>query len=217
MLSEKAVRYLLNELFKGRTSVFFVVTGFKEIGKTSFVLWLMEKLHEYGYFKYFGGNHLTLDNINFDYTVITDLQTLKRHCLSLNKKFFFFFDEIGKAMPKAVPWRKLTLEMIQDLEVIRMYKLTVGGCAIGDVDRRILSPSHLDFYIKKIDLKTAKLYHFRKRYEAMIRGIPMTSVKYDEYLVAKFTNEPLTPNFKIDRDWEAALSWARKEPYQGEL
>lgn len=209
-LSKSMTRTLLSELFKNRTSSFLLANGPKETGKTDFILWLMKQSYELGYFKYFGLNQ-EIENAPFEYDFISDLQSLKERCKLLGKRYFYFLDELGKSAPKDVPWKKLNLELIQDMEIIRKYRLTLAGCSIGDVDRRIVNPRHLDYFIEKETLTRAKIYNFRKRYIATITDIPKTSIKFYEYRVAYFTltpqsntliDHPIMVRFKRYKDGE---------------
>lgn len=203
------IKKLLHDLFANRDSIFGVVSGFNQSGKTDFVLMLMEKLCEYGYYKYFGMNQ-EVENAPFEYDYITDLQTLMTRVNMLKKKYLFFFDELGKSAPRAMPWSKLTLELIQKLEVKRKDKLSMIGCSIGDVDRRIVSPNYLDWHILKKSLTTADLYHLQKRYIAYITGIEPTSIKFSEFLTAQFTLKPQINGEPLWVDWEERLDRHKK-------
>jgi len=186
---------LVTRLFKGRSSSFMAIQAPKEYGKTAFVLWIMEQLHRLGLFRYFGLNQ-EIENAPFEYDFITDLQTLKERCKTLGKRYFYFLDELGKTAPRAIPYNKLNLELIQELEVIRKYRLTLAGCTIGNVDRRIISPQHLDYFIEKTDLTHATIYDFRRKDITKIRDISNTSIKFHEYKVAGFTLQPTNPTFE---------------------
>lgn len=155
------------------------------MGKTDFVLWLMEHAYDLGYFRYFGLNQ-HVKNAAFEYDFIDNLETLKIRCKTLGKKYFFFLDELGKSAPKDVPWNKLNLELIQELEIIRKYRLTLASCSIGTVDRRITSPDHLDYLIEKTSLTAARIINFRRLYSTMIYNIPKTSIAFKEFEPAYF-------------------------------
>ena len=216
-MNEENVKKLFSLMFGNRDSSFFVIEGIKEIGKTSLLLWFMEQGYKLDYWKGFGINH-ELKNAPFEYDLITDLKTLKQKVRTFGKRYFFGFDELGKNAPKVEHWKPLIRELVQDLEVIRKYKLTLGGCSIGNVDSRIMSSDHLDFTIRKLSKTTAKLTHLRKRFQLIIKDIPNTTIDFDQYGIAQFTNKPINTKLEIlDRDMKIALNWGNGVKYQGEL
>jgi hypothetical protein len=216
LYSKKIAKALCKEFFKNRTSSFIHVNAPKEMGKTDFLLWLMEQSYEFGYFKYFALNQ-HIENAPFEWEFISDLHTLKTYCRNLGKRVFYFLDELGKSAPKDIPWKKINLELIQELEIIRKYKLTLGSCAIGTVDRRILNANHLDYFIEKTTLTSAKVYSFRRKESFYINDIPKTTIKFKEFDPAYFTLYPQVENRISDRDIDNAVAWAKGEEYQGDL
>lgn len=213
------IKLLLNDIFKGRDSVFLVIDGFNQAGKTDFMFLLMEGLHKHKFGFEFGLNQ-ELDYAPFEYDFITDMLTLEQRLVTLGrgKRYFYFLDELGKSAPRATPWGKINIELITKMEVKRKDKLSFGGCSIGDIDRRIVSPNYLDVYFKKVGLTTAKMHHLRRKTSSLIHNIPPTSVKFKEFTPALFTKEPKLANDTIvDVDMQNASNFARKVKYTGPL
>lgn len=195
----------LDDLFDN-DSEFFVVRGPKRSGKTNFIFLLMEGAHEFGYFKRFAGN-VEIENAPFDYQVIKDLQTLKFYARTVGR-LLFFFDEMGKNIPRATPWAKLNIETLRALEVIRKYKLTLAGAFIGNsVSDRILSEDYLDAYIEKTGLTTAVITDYRHHRTVRLVDIPCSSIRYAEYQDVDFYDKPppSTANLKLFSTDEIAL------------
>jgi len=211
------IKPLLDLLFKGRDSVFIAVEGFNQLGKTDFVLKLCAEAYEYGYFKRFGFNQ-QLENAPFEWDFVSDFQTLEQILTTYGKKYLYFLDELGKSAPRATPWGKINLELIKKLEIKRKDKLSLIGAAIGDVDRRIVSPNYLDAHIRKTSLTTAVVNHLQKRVQMRVTRIPPTSITFKEFTVAHFTLEPKSSqDIQLDLDMQNALDWSQKVKYQGDL
>ena len=177
---------LCYDLFHGRDSVFVAMDGFNQIGKTDLFLSIMAESFNRDYFNYFGLNQ-QISNAPFKYDFIHDLDSLFARVETLKKPYLYYLDELGKALPRAIPWNKLTLELITKMEVKRKEKLSLLGSSIGDVDRRIMSPNYLDVYIRKTSLTTARVTHHRKHYTITLTNIPRTTIKFSEFKVALFT------------------------------
>lgn len=211
-MRKEAIKRFLNFLIGGRDSVFFLMEGFNQSGKTDFMLWLMQQFHYFKMFRGFGCNQV-LEDTPFEYDFISDLETLMKKVTTFNKRYFFFLDELGKSVARATPWDKLNIELIKEFETKRKFKLSIGACAIGQVDRRIKNPAHLDFYIRKLSLKTAKVYHLLKRKQLFISGISRTSIKFHEFKVAVFTKESVKGTPINDSDIRNAEIWAKQLPH----
>lgn len=216
-LDEEVIKEILDFLFKGRDSVFFLIIGFNQIGKTDLMLFLMENLFKFNYVKYYGLNQ-HIENAKFEWDYIRDLKTLLKRCSILNKPYFYFLDELAKSANKSTAWEKTNIGLIKALEVRRKYKLHIGGAGIGEIDRRIASPLHVDAVIEKKSLTTAVIHHLQKHKDYWMYDIPKTSIGYKQYQAAEFLPEPLQETTKIqDIDIRIALSWARGEKYTGDL
>jgi len=218
-LEEAELKKLVDFIFKGRDSVFLVIDGFNQIGKTDLMLTLMEGMYHNGYFKDEGiGLNQQITNAPFEWKYFTDWETMKAYLTMWGKPFFYFFDELGKSAPKATPWGKINLKLITEFETKRKDRFSMGGCSIGDIDRRIVSPNYLDVYIRKTSLTTAKIHHLQKRATFNIRNIPKTTIGFKQFTPAKFTLEPVQfENDILDSDTRNALTYSRGEKYTGTL
>jgi len=211
------IKDLLDFIFKGRDSVFLIILGFNQSGKTDLMLWFMEQLYEYDYFQRFGLNQ-KITNAPFEWDFIYDLETLLRTCALLKKPYYYFLDELAKSANKSTAWEKTNLGLIKALEVRRKYKLSIGGAGIGEIDRRILSPTHVDVVIEKKGLTSAIVHHIQKRKSISLYNIPRTNIGFEEYEPALFLPSSVLETEAVnDIDVRIALEWAEKRPYTGTL
>jgi hypothetical protein len=212
-----AIRPIIRDLFNN-DSEFFVIRGKKRSGKTDLMTLLMAGAHEFGYFNRFCGD-VELNNCAFQYERIHDLQTLKLYCKSGSGKTFFFFDEMGKNVPKGTPWARLNIEIIKSLEVIRKYKLTMGGAFIGDsVSDLILNDNYLDAWIQKVNLKTAIVHDFRHNRMTRLLHIPRSPITFPEYQDVSFYEKPTgveTTNWLSSAEKLVVQKRADKQPLSG--
>ena len=204
-------------MVKGRDSVFIIILGFNQAGKTDLMLWFTEQFYKYGHFKYFGLNQ-PITNAPYEHDFIHDLESLLRRCTILKKPYFYFLDELARSANKATSWEKTNIGLIKALEVRRKYKLSIGGAGIGEIDKRILSPLHVDVVIQKTSLTTAIVYHVQKKKTKYLYKIPKTSIGFKEHEASIFTpTSTLEAEAVKDIDVKIALEWAEKRPYTGTL
>jgi len=204
-------------MFKGRDSVFLIILGFNQAGKTDLMLWFTEQLYKFNYFKHFGLNQ-QITNAPYEFDFIHDLETLLRRCTLLKKPYFYFLDELARSANKATSWDKTNIGLIKALEVRRKYLLSIGGAGIGEIDKRILSPLHVDIIIKKTSLTTATIHHVQKDRRKYLYNIPKTSIGFKEHEAAIFTpHAALDTEVIKDIDVKIALEWSEKKPYTGTL
>lgn len=193
------------------------IQGRKGTGKTDYALHMTEILYEKGIFKRIGTNIRNLENTPIEYDFIDNYPKLLETCISYNKPYLFVLDELGDTAPKDSPW--LNPEIIRALQKIRKYKLSLIGCSIYDVDRRVLNPKHFDGYFEKLsrDDKTIATFHdWLGDLSGDIYDIERTRIKFDSYDAAIFHMKGEDPESN-DRDIQIAIEWAQKKPYGGEL
>ena len=217
MIPKANIKQILDFMFKGRDSVFIIILGFNQSGKTDLMFWFTEQLYEYDYFKFFGLNQ-HVENQPYEYDFIRDLETLLKRCTLLKKPYFYFLDELAQSANRSTSWEKTNLGLIKALEVRRKYKLSIGGAGIGEIDRRILSPLHIVVVIQKRSLTTAVIHHVQKEKDLWIYDIPKTNIKFKEYDPAVFLPTcELSPDMVQDLDVRIALEWAQHGKYGGSL
>jgi len=195
-------------------SVFTVVTGPNQSGKTNLCLLIMEIMYELGLAERFGSNVPVEAPFEIDF--IEDFQTLDQTCRMLNpspkkrglKRYVYFLSEMGKSFPRDEAWRNT--KFIKKLQTIRKNGLNLLGDAVDRVDGRILSPSfaHGVFHKKKDSLTFAVYEDWLDNGRKIpIYDIPMTKIKFDTYHTADFYMEPQTPDgFKVPLNEEHEIA-----------
>lgn len=182
-------------------STFTCTLGKNETGKTDFNLLIMERLHDLDIYHKFASNMRSLE-ADFDIEYIDNFQTLEKTCRMLNpdpkkrglKKILFFGSEIGKWAPKDQPWKNV--ELIEKLQTVRKYGLSMLTDAIERVDGRVLHPKffaglfekpfkHNKTFATYEDWTTGRTFQFK--------DIPRTRIEYDTYETANFFMQPQTP------------------------
>jgi len=205
-------------------SVFTCVLGKNETGKTDFNLLQLERIHDLGIGARFGSNMRTL-KADFEIDFIQDFQTLEQTCRMLNpdpnkkglKKYFFFGSEIGKWAPRDQAWKNT--DLIEKLQTVRKYGLSMLTDAIERVDGRVLHPSffaglfnkpfkHNKKFATYEDWTTGQTYTFK--------DIPKTRIAYDTFETANFYMLPqgdadlvipLSPEHEIVKKYLECGSW----------
>lgn len=185
-------------------SIFTIVTGPNQSGKTNLCLLIMEIMYELGLADKFGSN-VPVD-APFKVDFINDFQTLEHTCKMLNptpkksglKRYVYFLSEMGKTFPRDEAWRNT--KFIKKLQTVRKYGLNLLGDAVDRVDGRIVSPSfaHGVFHKKK-DRLTSAIYEdwLDSGKRIPIFDIPKTKIDFDTYHSADFYMEPQTPEGAI--------------------
>lgn len=205
-------------------SIFTVVYGPNQSGKTNLCLLIMEILYELGLADRFGSNVPV--EAPFKVEFIEDFQTLEHTCRMLNpnpkkkglKKYVYFLSEMGKIFPRDEAWRNT--KFIRKLQTVRKYGLNLLGDAVDRVDARILSASfaHGVFHKKK-DRLTSALYEdwLDSGKRIPIYGIPKTTIDFDTYHSAEFYMEPQNPEGTIvplNYEHEIAFRYADGESWK---
>lgn len=189
-------------IYGKRQSTFTCVLGKNETGKTDLNLLIMEKLQELGIYHGFGSNMRSLE-AKFDIDFIEDFKTLETRCRMLNptpnksglKKYLFFGSEIGKWAPKDQAWKNT--ELIEKLQTVRKYGLSMLTDAIDRVDSRVLSPRFFAGEFEKLTKKHARYTDYKTGERITLVDIPRTRIKFDTFETANFYMEPQTDNLQL--------------------
>ena len=189
-------------LFKRGTSAFLIIFGRRETGKTDLALLIAEILYNEGLFKHFATN-IKIYSSPFPIKHITNLEDLNRWATDTLGKKLFIFDEYGKAMRRRSPMASLNLKLIDQLQILRKYKLSTLAITVNEkyVDNAALGSDVLDGVFEKPDYKNQKLalyIDYLEYYTQTLTGIPGTSIEFDTWDVAPFKEHAPTrkPKFK---------------------
>lgn len=215
LLAKTVLDDLVIKLFNHGISVCLVIFGRRETGKTDFSLLIAEVLKKHGILRYFASN-IKIDSSPFLIEHITNLQDLESWASrvestgELSKKLFIL-DEAGKSLRRRTPMAKLNIELLDKLQTLRKYKLSLIMIAPADkyIDSASMGSDVLDAIIVKPEFKNPKvaLWHdILDDQELWLEEIPKTNVKFDTWDIAPFVLRAtsIRPVFK---DRELGLLW----------
>lgn len=199
-----------------RQSIWIMVTGKNQSGKTDYILYMMEILYELGLMDAFGSNMPMEAPFPVDF--IQDFETLEKTCRMLNpnpnrkglKKYFFFGSEMGKWLPKDQAWKNV--EFIAKLQTVRKYGLNWAGDAISRVDSRALNEMHFNGEFRKITPNNPRIAYYdnwESGERIYLYDIPRTKIKFDTFYSANFYMHPQGEGIDIalNKDHEIAFKY----------
>lgn len=201
----------IKHLFIRQVSSFLIIFGRRGSGKTDISLLIAEILDYLGLINHIATN-IKIYESQFSIEHITSLQDLRLWCKQTKGKKLFIFDEVGKAIRRRTPMASLNVKLIDELQILRKYKLSIIMITPNEkyVDRTTLGSDVLDGYFIKPRFdnpKVALYYDLLESFDKKLFGIPRTSIKFDTWDSAPFTQfSTKTPRFK-DKDMQMAWRW----------
>jgi hypothetical protein len=200
-------------LYEERGSVCFFIQGRRGTGKTDWALLKAEILNKFGIITQFASNVKITDSY-FPIAYITNLQDLDFWAQSTNRRKLFILDEAGKTLRRRTPMSKINIELLDDLQTLRKFHLSLDLIAPAEkyIDSASLGSDVLDVVFFKPNFKDPKVGIWvdqQEPYRATFTGIPRTSIKFDTFDVATFTRTgpKKIPIFK-DADKELLWKWS---------
>lgn len=181
----------VSRLFTRQISAFLIIFGRRGSGKTDLALLLAEILYEKGIVKHIATN-IDVTDSPFIIEKITNLDDLREWAETKHGKKLFLFDEIAKAMPRRKPMASLTVDLLNEFQILRKFKLSIVATTITEqqTDSGILDPSIIDGYFTKPNWKNPKIalyYDQLEEFKEYWYNLPGTSLKFDTYSSAPFT------------------------------
>jgi len=179
-----------------------MIMGRRGSGKTDMALLIMEILNKFGVMTTFATN-IKIHSSTFHIEHITNLQDLQFWCQNTRGRKLFIFDEAGKSIRRRTPMSKLNVEMLDQLQILRKYKLSLILIAPHDkyVDNAALGSDVLDAIIVKHNFKNPEVALYRnlfENFEVWFTDIPRTMIDFDTWDVAPFKKDSpkRRPKFK---------------------
>lgn len=203
----------ISHLFNRRTSAMIFIAGSRETGKTDFSLLIAEILNETKVMSWFGSN-IKIYESSFPIEHITNLDDLRSWCENRQGKKLFILDEAGKTLRRRSPMSSLNIALLDQLQILRKYKLSliliapneryVDSASLGSdmLDGRFWKPNYKNpteaVYISELDHTSITIDH-----------IPKTSIHFDTWDVAPFKEHgtAIKPKFK-DEDTQLLWDWS---------
>jgi len=209
----------ITRLFTRGTSAFLIILGRRETGKTDFALLIAEILYNAGIIKNVATN-IKIYKSPFPITHIDNLDDLRFWCKDTRGKKLFLFDEYGKVMRRRTPMSRLNIKLIDDLQVLRKFKLSTVAITVNEkyIDNAVLGTDILDGYFFKPNYKNPKLalyFDYLENHTQTLTGIPRTSIAFDTWDVAAFKEHGIVvkPEFK-EKDIDILWDWSHGLTYK---
>lgn len=187
-----------------------IVLGRRDTGKTDISFLVMEVLAKFKIIKYFATN-VKVYASSFQIDHITNLQDLRLWCENNKGRKLFILDEAGKSLRRRTPMSGLNIELLDQLQILRKYKLSIILIVPHTkyIDSATLGSDVLDAEIIKPNFKNRKIALYLDLLEntkVVFNDVPKTCVDFDTWDVAPFKKEAPTrkPKFK---DEEMSALW----------
>jgi len=207
---------LIARKFRSALSICLIILGKRGSGKTDLALLIAETLQELGIIEHFATNIKVL-GAPFQIDQIDNLRFLEEWAKTGRGRKLFIFDEIGKSIRRRTPMSALNIQMIDNLQILRKYKLSLVIIAPAEkyVDNAVLGTDILDARIVKPNNKNPKVAVWEDLDEdeqVRLWDIPATKIIFDSYDTAEFTKEPkgLKTLFK-EEDKNLLWKWSAED------
>ena len=210
---------LIKYLFTRQTSNYLLSIGRRETGKTDMNLLIFETLYYLGYRNF--ATNIKIYSSYFPIEHISNAEDLEEWAENVKGFKFYILDEYGKAFKRRSPMAKINLEIIEKLQTLRKYKLSLLTITIAEkfIDAAGLGADVLDGVFFKPQFKNPKIAIYFDNIEDLrfeLNDIPRTRIRFDTWDIAPFKlKRPLEkPKFK-DKDltvlWDYAHGRTAKE------
>lgn len=183
-----------------------LVGGIWKTGKTDFALLIAEKCLDLGLVKEVASNIDTKGH----FPMITDLVTLRHWLYATNKRKLFILDEGNVHLMSRRAMSGKNVKVVSLLgEISKAHaRMILIAQELLRVDKEFLNPTWVRGVFIKRNLKKAQLVsHLLPKPSYMIRDIPPTSIPFDPYAVAPFTEQPADQVMFKDEDMQKLWLW----------
>lgn len=206
--------YVLRKLF-GQPSL-VLIGGAWKTGKTDFALKISEDLRRIPFKETESDPDKKLieevaSNIETfgTYPMISDLVSLRQWLYSNNKRKLFIFDEASEHLPGRRAMSSKNVGFIQLIpEISKAHaRLIVIGHQLLKIDQTLLDETYCRGAFIKLDLKKAQLISHLFQAPIVFKDIPPTTIKFDPYAIAPFTEKPSGKLFFKDTDKQLLWDW----------
>jgi hypothetical protein len=206
--------YVLRKHFTRPSMV--LIGGVWKSGKTDFALKISEDLKRLP----FAGTHIieeVASNIETfgTYPLISDLISLRQWLYSSPKRKLYILDEASEHLSSRRAMSAKNVGFVQLIpEISKAHaRLIVVGHQLLTVDKTLLDDTYCRGAFIKINLKKAQLISQLIQDQILFQNIPATTIKFDPYAIAPFTEFPTNETANKDEDVYLLTRWARGESY----
>jgi hypothetical protein len=202
-----------------------LIGGTWKTGKTDFSLWLSEKLMktEYKLQKDCKKNFTLVNDVssNIDtngvYPLISDLVTLRQWLYSNNHRKLYIFDEASEHLPctRAMSSKSVGIKAIIPQVSKAHGRMIIVGHNLLKIDKEMLNETWCKGIFFKWALHQATLISNLLPKPFDIVDIPPTTITFDPYILAPFTEKPYSKDvFFKEEDKQLLWRWVNGESCQ---
>lgn len=196
-----------------------LVEGIGKIGKTNFALWLSEELQKIAAYDSHANDFEPIvrkediaSNIDTKgyYPQISDLINLKLWMYNNNHRKAYLFDEANEYLTnlRVMSSQNVGFTKLLPQTTKAHCRLIVIGHDFQAIDKNIMRQAWCRGLFRKTDLKTAILVSHLIPRKQRIEQIPLTSISYDPYAVAPFTEKPTSSMYFKDTEKQLLWNWS---------
>jgi len=202
--------YILRKLFSYPSVV--LIGGTWKTGKTDFALKISEDLAKLGLIREVASN---IDTSGY-YPQIADLISLRHWLYASKKKKLYIFDEASEHLPSRRSMSAKNVGFIQIIpEISKAHaKMLVVGHNLEKVDKTLINSVWCRGVFTKSNLKNAQLFSHLFSQPYVFNNIPRTSITFDPYAIAPFTEKPPGNIYFKDDDLQLLWRWCNGENYK---
>lgn len=204
-------RYVLHKLFDHPALV--LIGGIWKSGKTDFALLIAETLQKLPYDL---GEGMTITDVasNIDtkghYPMISDLVNLRIWLYSNNHRKLYVLDEASEHLSSRRSMSTKNVGFVSIIpEISKAHgRLLVIGHQLMTVDKTLLDDVWTRGIFIKLGLKKAQLISHMLHAPFVFNNIPKTTVPFDAYAVAPFSEKPSGSILFKDADRQLLWDWS---------
>lgn len=202
--------YSLHKLFDHPAVI--LIGGIWKSGKTDFALFIAETLQKLNIIREVASNIDTKDH----FPMITDLLSLRQWLYGSNKNKLYIFDEANIHLTSRRAMSGKNTEVLRLFgEVSKAHaRMIFIAQNLLRVDKELLDETWVRGVFIKRNLKKADLISHLIRKKFSFKNIPRTSIPFDPYAVAPFTQQPQGNLYFKDTDLQILWDWSNGATYK---
>lgn len=207
--------YILHKLFNYPSVV--LIGGTWKSGKTDFALKISNDLKNLDYKGKKLINEVASNIETFGhYPKISDLISIRQWLYGSNKRKLYIMDEASEHLPSRRAMSGKNVGFIQLIpEISKAHaRMIVVGHQLLKIDSVLLDEVWCRGAFIKLELKKAQLISHLLPQPYVFRNIPATTIKFDPYAIAPFTEQPEGSILFKDADKQLLWDYANGKTYK---
>jgi len=196
-----------------------LIGGRWKTGKTDFALFVSEHLTR---IPYKNPDEFLITEVasNIEtygkYPFIHDLLSLKQWLYSSNKRKLYILDEASEHFSSRTSMSSKNVAFTQLIpEISKAHaRLLIIGHQLSNVDKTLTDNTYCRGVFIKTSLKTAQFFSDLVNHPIVFKDVPPTSIKFDPYAIAPFTEKPVGKAIFKDQDKQVLWEWCHGKSFR---